>query len=83
MFFTIESEETRAWTVPRGTKAAEAAGKIHSDMERGFIKAEVVNYTDLIKDGSFHKAREEGHFLLEGKEYEVKDGDVVHFKFAV
>lgn len=83
VFFTIESDETRAWVIPKGTRAAEAAGKIHSDMEKGFIKAEVVSYADLIKAGSFHKAREEGHFLLEGREYEVKDGDVIHFKFAV
>jgi len=82
-FFTIDSNETRAWTIPRGTRAPEAAGKIHSDMEKGFIKAEVVSYQDLVRAGSFHKAREEGHFKIEGMEYGVLDGDVLHFKFAV
>lgn len=82
-FFTIESNETRAWNVPRGTTAVKAAGKIHSDMEKGFVKAEVVPYRDLKSAGSFYRAREEGHFRLEGREYVVQDGDVIHFKFAV
>lgn len=81
-FFTIESNECRAWTIVEGTKAPQAAGKIHTDMEKGFIKAEVVHYDDLIKAGSFKVAREQGHLLLEGKEYVVRDGDIVTFKFS-
>lgn len=82
-FFTIESDETRAWNVPRGATAVKAAGKIHTDMEKGFIKAEVVPYRYLKSAGSFHRAREEGHLGLEGRDYIVQDGDVIHFKFAV
>lgn len=82
-FFTIESNKCQAWTVAQGTKASQAAGKVHSDMERGFIKAEVVSYGELVQAGSFHHAREEGHLLIEGKEYVVRDGDVIYFKFAV
>jgi len=82
-FFTIESGKCQAWTIKKGTRAAQAAGKVHSDMERGFIKAEVVSCEDLIKAGSFHHAREEGHLLIEGKEYVIRDGDVVYFKFSV
>ncbi len=82
-FFTIESNKCQAWTVKQGTKAAQAAGKVHSDMERGFIKAEVVSYRDLVRSGSFHQAREEGHLLIEGREYIVHDGDVLYFKFTV
>jgi len=82
-FFTVESNKCQAWTVRQGTKAAEAAGKVHSDMERGFIKAEVVSYEDLVQAGSFHHAREQGHLLVEGREYVVQDGDVIYFKFAV
>ncbi len=82
-FFTTESDECRAWLIPKGTKAAQAAGKIHSDMEKGFIKAEVVHYKDLIEAGSFHAARESGHFLIEGREYVVQDGDIITFKFSV
>lgn len=81
-FFTIESNECRAWTVKEGTKAPQAAGKIHTDMERGFVKAEVVNWADLVSAGSFHHAREQGHLLVEGREYVVRDGDVILFKFA-
>ncbi len=82
-FFTVESNKCQAWTIKQGTKAAEAAGKVHSDMERGFIKAEVVFYDDLVQAGSFHHAREQGHLLIEGREYVVRDGDVIYFKFAV
>ncbi|MDI6822681.1 MAG: redox-regulated ATPase YchF [Actinomycetota bacterium] len=82
-FFTTASNECRAWTVKRGTKAPQAAGKVHTDMEKGFIKAEVVSYEDLVRDGSLHAAREHGHLLLEGREYEVRDGDIIYFKFAV
>ncbi|MBI4318388.1 MAG: redox-regulated ATPase YchF [Chloroflexi bacterium] len=83
-FFTTTGEkEVRAWTVVRGTKAPEAAGKVHSDMERGFIRAEVVAYEDLDRVGSFAAARERGVVRIEGREYEVRDGDIVHFRFAV
>lgn len=82
-FFTIESDECRAWTVPAGTHAPQAAGKIHTDMERGFIKAEVVSWEDLVEAGSFHAARTAGHLLVEGREYIVRDGDVILFKFSV
>jgi len=82
-FFTAGEKETRAWTVVRGTKAPRAAGKIHSDMERGFIAAEVINYEDYVKVGSMVKAREKGLIRLEGKDYEIKDGDIVYFRFNV
>ena len=82
-FYTTVSEELRAWTVKKGTRAPAAAGKIHSDMEKGFIKAEVISYEDFITAGALHHAREEGHLALEGKEYEVKDGDIITFKFSV
>lgn len=81
-FFSYESSECRAWTIKQGTKAPEAAGKIHTDMEKGFVKAEVVSYDDLVKAGSIHQAREQGHLLLEGREYTVHDGDVIYFKFT-
>ncbi len=83
VFFTTESDECRAWMVPRGTKASQAAGKIHTDMEEGFIKAEVVKYKDLIEAGSLKRARELGHYFIEGREYEVQDGDVIYFHFRV
>ncbi|AAC06832.1 redox-regulated ATPase YchF [Aquifex aeolicus] len=82
-FFTAGEREARAWTVKRGTKAPQAAGKIHSDMERGFIAAEVISYEDLIKAGSWAKAKEQGLIRLEGKDYEIQDGDVVYFRFNV
>jgi len=82
-FFTTGEKETRAWTVSRGTRAPQAAGKIHSDMERGFIRAEVVSYNDYIGAGSWAKAREKGLVRLEGKEYEVQDGDIIYFRFNV
>jgi GTP-binding protein YchF len=82
-FFTTESDELKAWTVEKGTVALKAAGKIHSDMERGFIKAEVISYNELIKAGSLARAREQGHLRIEGKGYEVSDGDVITFRFAV
>ncbi len=82
-FFTIESNKCQAWTIKEGTKADQAAGRVHSDMERGFIKAEVVSYEHLMEAGSFHHARERGYLLIEGREYIVKDGDVVYFKFSV
>jgi GTP-binding protein YchF len=82
-FFTAGEEESRAWPVRRGTKAPAAAGKIHSDMERGFIRAEVFAYADLIACGTPAAVREKGLFRLEGKEYVIKDGDVVYFRFNV
>jgi len=81
-FYTTVGPELRAWTVLKGTGAPQAAGKIHSDMERGFIKAEVVSYFDFIKAGSSASAREEGHLRLEGKDYVVQDGDIVYFRFS-
>ncbi|MCR4923528.1 MAG: redox-regulated ATPase YchF [Lachnospiraceae bacterium] len=82
-FLTAGEDETRAWTIKIGTKAPQAAGKIHSDFERGFIKAEVVNYKDLLELGSLSAAREKGLVGMEGKDYVVKDGDVILFRFNV
>lgn len=82
-FLTAGEDETRAWTIKLGTKAPQAAGKIHTDFERGFIKAEVVNYKDLLTYGSLAAAREKGLVGMEGKEYVVKDGDVIVFRFNV
>lgn len=82
-FLTAGEKEVRAWTIPIGTRAQQAAGVIHSDIERGFIRAEVISYDELIKAGSFNAARERGLLRLEGKEYVVQEGDVVHFRFAV
>ena len=82
-FLTAGEDECRAWTIKIGTKAPQAAGKIHSDFERGFIKAEVVNYEVLLREGSLAAAREKGLVGMEGKEYVVKDGDVILFRFNV
>lgn len=82
-YLTAGEDETRAWTIKVGTKAPQAAGKIHSDFERGFIKAEVVNYKDLLELGSLSAAREKGLVGMEGKEYVVQDGDVILFRFNV
>ena len=82
-FLTSGEDETRAWTIKIGTKAPQAAGKIHTDFERGFIKAEVVNYKDLLDCGSYAGAREKGLVRMEGKEYVVQDGDVILFRFNV
>lgn len=82
-FLTAGEDETRAWTIKIGTKAPQAAGKIHTDFERGFIKAEVVNYKDLLEQGSLSAAREKGLVGMEGKDYVVKDGDVILFRFNV
>lgn len=82
-FFTFNDKEVRAWTVNGGETAPKAAGRIHTDFERGFIKAEVVRCADLTKWGSVSHAREHGQFRIEGKEYVVQDGDVIHFKFNV
>jgi len=82
-FFTTGEKETRAWTIHEGDKAPAAAGTIHSDFERGFIAAETIHYDDLTALGSFAKAREAGKLRLEGKEYVVRDGDVILFRFNV
>ncbi|MEW6543534.1 MAG: redox-regulated ATPase YchF [Nitrospirota bacterium] len=82
-FFTAGETESRAWPIREGTKAAQAAGKIHSDMERGFIRAEVYHYDDLIACGSEAKVKEKGLFRLEGRDYVVKEGDIVYFRFNV
>lgn len=82
-YLTAGPTETRAWTIKKGTKAPQAAGKIHSDFERGFIKAEVVNYQDLLDCGAYSVARDKGLVGIEGKDYVVKDGDVVLFRFNV
>jgi GTP-binding protein YchF len=82
-FFTTVSQDLRAWTVPRGTRALQAAGRIHGDMERGFIKAEVISYDDFTSSGSEHAAKEKGLLRVEGKDYVVQDGDIIHFRFNV
>ena len=82
-FLTAGEPEVRAWTIKKGTKAPQAAGKIHSDIERGFIRAEIVSYEDLIREGSMNAAKEKGLVRSEGKEYIMKDGDVVLFRFNV
>ena len=82
-FLTGGEDETRAWTIRIGTKAPQAAGKIHTDFERGFIKAEVINYQDLLDCGSYAAAREKGLIRMEGKEYVVRDGDLIEFRFNV
>jgi len=82
-FFTVGEDECRAWTVRRQTPARKAAGEIHSDIEKGFIRAEVVTYDALIDSGDWNKAKEKGELRLEGKDYEIKDGDISHFRFNV
>ncbi len=82
-FFTFNEKEVRAWTIHTGDTAARAAGTIHTDFERGFIKAETVNWEDLVKCGSVGHTREAGHYRIEGRDYVVKDGDVLLFKFNV
>jgi hypothetical protein len=83
LFFTAGPEEVRSWPLLRGTPAQKAAGTIHSDMERGFIRAELVSYEDFLKTGSFAEAKKQGVFRLEGKEYIVQDGDIITFRFNV
>ena len=81
-FFTVGEDECRAWSIPRGTAAQLAAGEIHSDIARGFIRAEVARYDDLIARGSIAACRDRGELRLEGKDYVVQDGDVINFRFA-
>lgn len=83
LFFTAGPEEVRSWPLRRGTNAQKAAGTVHSDMERGFIRAEVVSYDDFLRTGSFAEAKKHGVFRLEGKEYIVLDGDIITFRFNV
>lgn len=80
-FFTVGEDEVRAWTTRRGANAQEAAGEIHTDLQKGFIRAEVVSYTDLVELGGLNEAKARGKLRLEGKEYLVKDGDIVHIRF--
>jgi len=82
-FFTVGSDEVKAWTVRANTRAVQAAAAIHSDIERGFIRAEVVGYDDFIGRASLVRCKNEGALRLEGKDYPVSDGDIVNFRFAV
>jgi ribosome-binding ATPase YchF (GTP1/OBG family) len=83
-FFTVGEDEVRAWSIARGTRAQDAAGAVHSDIARGFIRAEVVGYDELVAAaGSMATVRERGQFRLEGKEYIVQDGEICHFRFNV
>ena len=80
-YFTSGPKETRAWTIKKLTLAPESAGKIHTDFEKGFIRAETINYSELIEFNSYQKAKDAGKVRLEGKEYEVQDGDIMNFRF--
>ena len=82
-YLTAGVQEVRAWTITEGTKAPQAAGKIHSDIERGFIRAEVISYDKMIECKSEVAAKEKGYYRLEGKEYVVRDGDIINFRFNV
>jgi ribosome-binding ATPase len=82
-FFTVGDDEVRAWTIPRKVPAVEAAGAVHTDMQKGFIRAEVVAYEDLHRTGDHASARRQGLVRLEGKTYPVKDGDIINFRFNV
>jgi GTP-binding protein YchF len=82
-FLTTGEDETRAWEVRRGAKAPEAAGVIHTDLERGFIRAEVISYDDLVAAGSMEQAKAKGQIRVEGKDYEIREGDILHVRFAV
>ena len=82
-FFTVGKDEVRAWTIRSATPAVEAAGAIHSDFKKGFIRAEVLAYDDLMEAGTYAEARKKGTVRLEGKTYEVKDGDIINFRFNV
>jgi GTP-binding protein YchF len=82
-FFTVLNDEVRAWTMKQGLPALEAAGTVHTDMKKGFIRAEVVSFDDLKTFGSFHEAKQKGVVHLEGKEYVVKDGDIINFRFNI
>jgi ribosome-binding ATPase YchF (GTP1/OBG family) len=81
-FFTVGPDEVRAWTIKRGATAPEAAGEIHTDLQRGFIRAEVVSYDDLVSLGGMAEARARGKLRLEGKEYIVQEGEIVHIRHS-
>ena len=82
-FFTVGEDEVHAWTIPQGATAVEAAGTIHSDLARGFIRPEVVSYQDLIEAGSINEARKKGTVRLEGRDYKVQDGDILNIRFNI
>ena len=82
-FFTVNNNELRAWTIKKETKAVDAAGAVHSDMKRGFIRAEVISYEDLMAAGTYTEAKKRGVVRLEGKSYPVQDGDIINFRFNV
>lgn len=82
-FFTVGEDEVKAWTINKGTIAQKAAGKVHSDIEKGFIRAEIISYEDFISSGNMHSARDKGLLRLEGKTYQVRDGDIINFRFNV
>ena len=82
-FFTVGSDEVRAWPIKHGTKAPEAAGAVHSDMQKGFIRAEVLSYENFSQHGGFKEAKAAGKVQLEGKEYIVREGDIINFMFNV
>ena len=82
-FFTVGPDEVRAWTVRRGAFAPEAAGEIHTDLQKGFIRAEVIHYDDLMALGGMNEAKAKGKLRLEGKEYPVKDGDILNIRFSL
>ena len=82
-FFTIGDDEVRAWTVKSGTPALEAAGAIHSDLQKGFIRAEIIPWDELLELGSLAEARSRGKLRLEGKQYVLKDGEIMHVRFAI
>jgi ribosome-binding ATPase YchF (GTP1/OBG family) len=82
-FFTVGEDEVKAWTIEKGTPALEAAGAVHTDIQKGFIRAEVLSYQDLAKYGSFKDAKKAGQVRLEGKEYIVLDGDIINYRFNI
>jgi ribosome-binding ATPase YchF (GTP1/OBG family) len=82
-FFTMGEDEAKAWTIKKGTYAVKAAGKVHSDIERGFIRAEIARYQDLVALGSMHAVKEKGLLKIEGKDAIIEDGDIVNFRFNV
>ena len=82
-FFTVGEDEVRAWTIKSGTKALDAAGVVHSDFQKGFIRAEVLSFDDFMEAGTYNEAKKKGTVRLEGKEYMVQDGDIINFRFNV
>jgi ribosome-binding ATPase YchF (GTP1/OBG family) len=82
-FFTVGEKEVRAWTVPEGTRAVKAAGRIHTDIERGFIRAEVISTEECLELGGLNRAKEAGKLRIEGKDYILKDGEIFHVRFNI